>query len=155
MSFAMIFSIIIIIAILGVAIYVINTFLGLQKCTEQSLFYDELQKEVDRVWNSERTVTTFTGRLPRGVDSVCFGNSDSVNPAYREEYEVFRRYFRVDANLFLYPPEQACDPEYLTLEHASFEELGGFTCFEADGREVKIGIEKGSFDPLVRIVKNE
>ena len=51
-SFGMIFSIILIIAVVGVAFYVINNFIELKKCTEIGLFYDDLKKYIDEAWQS-------------------------------------------------------------------------------------------------------
>jgi len=153
LSFGMIFSIIIIIAIIGVSFYVINNFLGLQKCAEQSLFYDEFQKQIDIAWNSEITERTYEAKLPGGIDRVCLGDASSgdFNPRYSEEYQKFNRYFRFDANLFLFPPEKACTPEYFKLKHVDLTLLQRFDCFEVDGKNVEFKIEKGSTDALVEI----
>ena len=74
-SFGMIFSVILIIAIIGVSFYAINYFLNLGKCAEISLFYQGFQNEIDEAWSSEIVKTTFVGKLPVEIESVCFRES--------------------------------------------------------------------------------
>ena len=147
-SFGMIFSLIIIIALIGVSFYAIRYFLNLQKCTEISLFYDEFQKEIDRAWNSEITKKTFAGSLPGGIKAVCFYETNAAGNG--KEYEELKDYFITKGNMFLYPPENACSQEARKAKHVDLSELGWY-CFPVRDREVNIPIEKGSFDALVRI----
>lgn len=151
LSFGMIFSIILIIAIIGVAFYAINYFVGLGKCTEVGLFYRELQDEIDRAWNSEITRDEFTGSLPGGVTNVCFGDVSSGGSG--EIYDDLKRYGRADANVYLYPLEKACDQGFRKLEHVDFSEFGGFSCFDVESGRVSIGLEKGSSDSLVKLTR--
>ena len=51
-SFGMIFSIIIIIAIVAVSIYVITIFLDFNKCGKVVLFYEDLEEEIQKAWES-------------------------------------------------------------------------------------------------------
>src|SRR3989338_2426588 len=53
LSFSMIFSIIVIIAIVAVAFYMISYLLKLKNCTELGLFGRDLQDTIDRAWNSD------------------------------------------------------------------------------------------------------
>lgn len=152
LSFGMIFSIILIIAVIAVAFYVIGQFLGLKNCTEISLFLDDFDKSVDRVWKSEIARTTFSASLPSGIESVCFGNLSL--PGSGIEYETLKKYSRSNSNLFLYPPEKACEIKYTTIEHLSLESLQGFTCFDKVSGKVSIVLEKNTGEALVR-VKNE
>ena len=147
-SFGMIFSIILIIAIIGVSFYAISYFLNLSTCTEISLFYDEFQKEVDRAWNSEITKKTFSSRLPRKIESVCFYDEGAIGTG--EEYQSLKDYFRTRSNMFMYPPEKSCSQESKKVEHVDLSELG-WHCFESRNGEITIPLEKGSFDSLVRI----
>lgn len=151
-SFGVIFSIIIIIAVIGVAFYVINYFLNLSKCTNVSLFYQEFQDEVDEAWNSEITRATFVGKLPGEIESVCFRDGESAGSG--EEYEALSDYFRSRGNMFLYPPEYACKQTSRKVEHVDLSGLpNGWYCFSANNGEVRIPLEKGSFDALVKIKK--
>ena len=71
-SFGMLFSIILIIAFVAVAIYVIMFFLKMKKCSEISLFVKDLQEKIDRAWSSEESDFLFTRSLPSGIKKVCF-----------------------------------------------------------------------------------
>jgi hypothetical protein len=148
-SFAMIFSIILIIAIVAFSFYVISYFLGLGEATDIALFYQDFQDEINRAWNSEITRDVFTGNLPSGIESVCFGNLTQSGSG--KEYEDLRRYRRQNANTFLYPPGKAQDQAFAIIEHLDFSGLQGFSCFPVEERKVKIRIEKGSFDKFVKI----
>lgn len=148
LSFSMIFSIIIIIAIVGVAFYAIIYFINLGKCTDISLFYQNFQEEVDKAWNSEIVRENFVGNLPSGIESVCFGDLNSEGSG--EEYEVLSDFFRTRANTFLYPPENACEQVHRKIQHIDISELG-WHCFEVRSGKVTIPLEKGSFDSLVKV----
>jgi hypothetical protein len=149
LSFGMIFSIIVIIAIVAVAFYAINYFLDLGRCTEISLFYKDLQDDVDAAWNSEITRDTFRGSLPNNVDSVCFRDEDGVGVGV--EYDALKDYFRQRGNTFLYPPEKACEQASRTTDHVDLTDLGGWYCFNVDSGRVSIPLDKGSFDALVKV----
>ena len=51
-SFGMIVSIILIIAFISIAFYVIGKFLGLQKQIQTGQFLDDLQFDIDKIWKS-------------------------------------------------------------------------------------------------------
>ena len=103
-SFGMIFSILIIIAIIGVAIYAIVSFISVGKCAGIGVFQNDFKDSVDKAWASETTKTTFIGSLPSSIEMVCFGNlSLSSSADYQEQYRIFKRYSVVNANTFLYP----------------------------------------------------
>lgn len=150
LSIGVIFSIIVVIALISVSVYVVITFIGIGKCADLGLFKDNFQDAVDRAWSSEITNDVFTGRVPDGIESICFSEQETpVADTNSAEYRELRRYFS-RGNLFFYPPKQACDQPYTEIEHIDLSELG-WHCFPVNNGEVKIGLEKGSFDSLVRI----
>ena len=151
LTFSMIFSIIIIIAIVGVSFYAINYFLNLGKCTEISLFFKEFKDEVDKAWASEITRDTYIGKLPRKIESVCFHENNAIGTG--EEYEELKDYFRIGGNIFLYPSEATCNQVYKKIQHVDLSELGWY-CFPVRNNKVEIPLEKGSFDALVKVKKN-
>src|SRR3989344_8357256 len=79
-SFGMIFSIILIIAVLAIAFYVIRYFSALSSCTSVGLFYTALTKEVDQSWATTTSKSIFSGNVPGSVDYVCFGNLNQPYP---------------------------------------------------------------------------
>lgn len=148
LSFSMIFSIIVIVAIIGIAFYVINYFLDLGECTEVSMFYRDFQQKIDSAWNSEITRDEFVGSLPGGIESVCLGNLSRGGSG--EEYEEMRAYERFNFNIFLFPGRKSCEMARSRINHLDTADIG-LTCFPVENGEVRIGIEKGSFDSLVKI----
>ncbi len=149
MSFSFIFSVIIIAAIVFVAFYTIGKFFGVKSCTEQALFYEDFQEEVDRAWNSEIVSNTFNGRIPSGIEKVCLGDLNVSDNS--REYRDLSRYRYSGGNTFLWPPEKACDDLVANeIEHLGFA-YNGIMCFEVVNGRVSIPLEKGSFDSVVRV----
>lgn len=155
LSIGMIFSIIVIIAILGVSFYAITKFLEIRECTEVSLFYEDFQKKVDQIWASSSAKTVFTGSLPPEVEFVCFsGSGSSVSPVYSNQYRELRRYIRNDQNTFIYPPEHACNIIGINVEHLDLSKINGFTCFPVRDGKVNLYLEKEISSTLVSLVDN-
>jgi|SRR3989338_872168 len=151
MSFGVIFSIILIIAIIGVAVFAINHFLGLSNCTKLGLAYKNLQDEVDEAWTSGIYRDTHEIKLPGNIDHICFGDisvqSTGTEEEIRQNIEEF--YFGDGTHtVFVNPPEKACDGDLATykLEHVDIE---GFFCF--DNTDVIVNLEKGATDSLVKL----
>ena len=140
MSVGTIFSIFIIAVIIAVAIYAIVHFLGINKCTNIGLFYEDLQDEVDKAWAGGRYSATYespldsTGALKTGVEEVCFGNLTSL---FRFGGFSFRRRifgFGFAARIFVFPVLEAgvqvqCDRR-LTRQR--------LCCFRTDQGQAKI-----------------
>tara|TARA_Y100000034_G_C6899961_1_gene415836 strand:- start:1950 stop:2444 length:495 start_codon:yes stop_codon:yes gene_type:complete len=154
MSFGMIFSIIVIIAIIGVAFYVITFFLDLGNCSEIGFFYDDLQEEVDRAWQGGASQDVFSKALPSGISHVCFGDLNTAGLLGKDE-EIRDELFysvRDDMNVYMYPSRKACDGDlaYYDLEHVSLE---GFFCVEPLNGKVEVKISKEVTDALVKVEK--
>lgn len=146
LSFGTIFSIIVIIAIIGVAVYAITYFVGLKKCTEISLFYKNLQDKTDQAWSSDSVSDMFVGTLPTDIEKVCFGNV-SMAPA-GPEYTALKVYARQNANVFMYPPKEACETKHVALKHAKFN---SFFCVPVDDGRLRVSMKKSSYEALVTI----
>ncbi|MEK6855141.1 MAG: hypothetical protein AABX73_02880 [Nanoarchaeota archaeon] len=161
LSFGMIFSIILIIAFVSVAFYAIAHFLSLNKCTQVGLFLTDLQKEIDRAWTSGSYKDTFEGSLPSSgffaakITHVCFGLLTSPTAPGSKSEELnskFESYYsNSDSNIFLEPPESACNGKLAKkkLQHIQTSE---FFCLPANGK-LRVRIEKGATDTLVAIKK--
>lgn len=149
LSFGMIFSIIMIIAGVAVAFYVITFFLDVSKCAQAGIFYQDLDNRVDKVWVSEKSSTVFESTIPPGITSVCFGNlTQFINPGSEERRENIERVYRHSKNnVFLYPTRDACGKEggAFELKHGEAEK---FFCAEVNDGKVQVKIKKDSFDKL-------
>lgn len=154
MSFSMIFSILLIIAFLAVAIYAIIYFISFKNCSLQSIFINDLKEDVNTVWNSASKSQDFSRNLPTGIQQFCFIDfSKSINNL-DEVYDDLKRYEGKDANLFLYPSKKAyCRLAYYKIEHIDLEkitELKNPYCIENNGKPV-LKLSKGIYDALVKI----
>lgn len=149
----MVFSIIIIIAIIAIAFYVISIVLSLGKCSEIGLFYDDLRDYIDKAWQSTIHADTFEGILPSGIDLVCFGNlTQSPSREYIEEYNEIKEFRRNSHNVFLYPPQEACDAKLssIKLDNAKTSQ---FFCIPVEKNKIKLKTEKNEFESLVNLVQ--
>ena len=155
MSFGMIFSIILIVFILVVAGIAINAFLNTQKCAQIGLFIEDLQKDVDSAWNSEKSSLSAGYNLPLGLNYVCFANlSEGVSGGTleRDIYNEISLYKLSEGNMFFYPRTKSCNMPYINLKHI---DISGITssrnpyCFEVKEGKVSIKIEKGFNQALV------
>lgn len=148
-SFSMIVSIMLIVAAIVVSGYAISFFLGLGKCTEIGLLYNEMQKKVDNVEDIANDF--FVGKVPSGVEKVCFGNL-SLPIAYgsKEEHDFILRYGKRDKNVFLYPSYKSCEigMSYYSLKNTAIKE---FFCVPVNNGKIKIKLVKEFRDNLVRV----
>lgn len=76
-SFGMIFSIILVIVFIVFAIYGVTKFLNLQKCVQTQSFFNNLQKDVDKLWYGGGS-QTFNYTLPPKVGLICFKTDGNV-----------------------------------------------------------------------------
>ena len=153
LSFGMIFSVIIIIAIVGVAIYAITTFLNIGKTSQIGLFHQRFQETVDDVWASSITNRVVSFSIPKSVKLVCFGSlsGSTYNPQYEDEFRELKRYSsnfeQQNTNRFLYPSDKAGEFAYKKVEKVDLSGmLNGFDCFPVDSGTVKIRLIKEDFD---------
>src|SRR3989344_5058326 len=145
LSFGMIFSVIIIIAIVGVAVYAITTFLNIGKTSQFGLFHQRFQETVDDVWASSITNRVVSFSLPSDVKLVCFGSlsGSTYNPQYAEEFQELKRYSsnfeQQNTNRFLYPSDKAGEFAYKKVDKVDLSGMtNGFDCFRVTSGTVKI-----------------
>ena len=151
LSFGMIFSIIIIIATAAVGFYVITYFLNLSSCTKVGLFWNSLNEEVDKAWNSDIAQTVFKKEVPSGITHVCFGNfSQMALETDRKLLSELKVYESPGRNAYLYPTGKACDIAFYSLKHAKTD---SFFCIPSKGGIFSIKITKTSLDALVKLSK--
>lgn len=160
MSFGMIFSIILIIAFVATAFYVIKYFINTSNCAQVGSFYTELQQEIDAMWNSEGGSKTFSAALPAGIKYVCFANfsasknTNGLATAQRQipnlAYDELFRYKSIKANIFAYPTKKSCQSfRYAFIQHATFEQNP--QCHLNKDGKVLITLQKDTGEAFVRI----
>jgi len=147
MPFTVIFSIIIIVAILATAFYVIRWWLEFQRCSEAGLFFKDLEKEVRDAYTSTFTDTgdkPFTRPLPGSVEKVCIADLENDIGSNEQEKEMlteFKRYADSDSNVFLYPSKKICyEASSKFIEY--LEEKEDIYCFEVRNGKVEIRIKR-------------
>lgn len=117
-SFGMIFSVILIIFFVVTAFYVITKFIHMGNCTELGLFKGDIEKAVDRAVSGDGSIEYYPKQnskinLPL-IDYVCFFDSTrtadiSLIDSDADWQRDVERYIPSDANMFFYPPADACD----------------------------------------------
>ena len=149
-SFSMIFSIIVIIAILGVSFYVISFFLNLNTCGDIGFFYRGLDSEIEKAWKSQIYGGNYEAKISSGSEKVCFGDVNTEGGSFSVEKEFLKKYRRAEKNVFLYPEAKGCDIGMSThkVEHVEIE---GFWCVDVEKDSVTVRLEKESGDALVKL----
>lgn len=152
LSYGVIFSIIVIIAVIALAFYAINYFLGLNKCTEVGFYFQDLEKEIDRAWAASTHRSSFEIEVPSGITHACFGplSGNVVNAEDSAIKTVLQENFPgPNHNIFIYPIEKACDGDLFSfqIEHATAER---FFCIDLRDSNT-IRLEKNSDESLVTI----
>ena len=152
MSFTMIFSIIIIIATLAVAFYVIKTFVWTSECAKIQSFYEEMREDVDKVWRSAASQERINAEISGSVEWICVGDASLLDRTkYAEQYEALRRYSRNGDNLFVYPIPEGCDPEVVSYKMQNVNIESPF-CIESKNNKVSMLLTKESTtDKMVTI----
>ena len=155
LSFSTIFSIFLIIFFVVVAFIVIRAFLNTQKCAQVGIFKDDFQDEIKRAWNSPKQISTFKGRLPSGLDYVCFANlSKRITGQYDDVGEEISIYEGENANLFLSPIEKACDLASHNINYLDLESIIASRnpyCIAIDNGNIDIDIKKELGDRFARV----
>ena len=125
MSFSVIFSIFLIIAIIAVAFYAITHFLSLDNCAQIGRFYEDFQDEIDKAWKDEIYEDIFIIKVPKEVETVCFGALSpptTFTPDFPMQTEFINKYSAsTDTYVFLIPKKEKeiCEGlSRLKLQHA-------------------------------------
>jgi len=148
LSFGVIFSIILIVFFIFIAIIVINSFLKAQGCAKVGLFIDDLEADVKKSWNSQTDSHVFKGFLPSGIMYVCFADLSGSFVGDINDEEIWRSislYEGKNANMFFYPTGKSCEMPYKNIEHLDIEDITMFEnpyCIAVDRGRVDFKVEK-------------
>ncbi len=139
LSFGMIFSIILIIAFIALAVWGIGKFLNMQKDIQIKNFKRDLQIDVNRLYHAPQGLENYNYILPKKIVAVCFRSDDSGNKMeLKEEGKPF---------------PQKHEIEYLDSEEGIFE--ASPPCIPVENGKVKIKLEKKYKETLVTITATE
>ncbi|MEM4270662.1 MAG: hypothetical protein QXO70_01045 [Candidatus Pacearchaeota archaeon] len=153
-SFGMIFSIILIIAFIAVAFYVIKIFLNIKTCGLVGRFYQEFQASIDTAFRSPETSQVFSASLPSSVEYVCFFdvNKDAKGP----RRDIYDKIASVNKNLVLWPKVKCSGLIGYDIKHVDISQLTTNEnpwCVKTEKSKINLKIEKGIYDKSVKILK--
>lgn len=155
LSFGMIFSIILIIAFIVVAVIAINSFLKVRCSTDVGIFIQDLRQEVNRIWAGagEESSKSFTINSC-GLEYICFYNPNIPKKGrFSELSNEFREISGEDEfhNLYLYPygKSSLSSTEIKHINNDAFK--NNPECFEIKENKVVIRFSKNLNESLVRI----
>lgn len=162
LPFSMIFSIILIVFFIIIAIVAIFIFWNpsKDKCTisdetQEGMFRQDLQDAVNDAWDSDRSERNFSISLPGKIDYVCFlDTSRRESGKYRNFYENLTVYKRDEnGNLFFYPVKSACeDFRGIEIQHINITAITSRdNPYCIPNKKASLTIEKGFYEGLVRI----
>jgi len=150
LSFGMIFSIFLIIATIGIAVYAILHFIQINDMTICVEFYENLKQKVDTAWNADMVKTNFSNRVPSKTQFVCFGNVSLTAPKNkdREILSEIKSFYRGKNNLFFYPAGSCGEQFSFNVPHIKTD---NFFCIENKKGKVTVEISKNIEDALVKL----
>lgn len=91
-SFGMIFSIILIVAFIAFAVYAITYFISIGNQVKVGNFYNSLNKDVGKAFQSSEAKMNVQYDLPTKVDQICFTNGKSSNLFVYSKHSVSNTY---------------------------------------------------------------
>lgn len=156
-SFGMIFSIILIIVFISVAVYGIYQILKIQDCTKAGLFKEDLQIKVDRMWNAAEGRDSFNHSLSSKFNYVCFVDFNKEKSGIFENfYDEIISYRYEKSNMIFWPLNQSCkDLGGFEIKHLNLNYItqdNNPNCFANKKGSINFGIEKDFSETLVRII---
>lgn len=78
-SFGMVFTIILVAIFIAFAFYAIRAFLNFQKDVQTKQFFENVQSEADKMFQSSYGSKQVSFNLPSNVEKVCFQNTPEDN----------------------------------------------------------------------------
>ncbi len=137
LSFGMLFSIILIIIFIAFAIYGIGKFLNFQKNIQTKTFVNDLQFDIDKLWNSQGSQPVEYS-LPINVEKVCFNEDE-----FEKDIDL-----EIRGEKFI----QTYDIKHAKILE-DFSRGSGGNCVSAEKGKIKLQLEKDYGENLVKIEK--
>lgn len=155
LSFGMIFSVILIIIFIIFAFYAIGKFLDLQNSAQIGKFKNDLQSDINRIWQSSKGSQEEEYFLPTKIKYVCFVDyHDGAKGDNEDFYDELELVYNEEENMFFYPVGSA---EGLDATKIKNIDLGSITqsdnpyCFENANGRINLIITKDFGEALVSL----
>lgn len=148
MPFVVIFSIILIVVFLAVAIYAIIHLVDIGECSKVKLFIDDFKTDVKNSWLSEKGSTrTFSSILPSYINYVCFADltkesQDDTGSEFKDIHRELKEDGKYTNNMFFYPTGKSCIAS-VKIEHINPHlEENNPNCIPVANGKIEIKLEK-------------
>ena len=146
MPFVVIFSIILIVVFLAVAIYVIIHLVDIGECSKVKLFIEDFETDVKNSWLAEKGSTrTFSSILPSYIKHVCFADLTKDADA-ASEFKDIHNELKEDGddtdNMFFYPTGKSCIASVKIQHIDPHLEENNPNCIPVVNGKVEIKLEK-------------
>jgi uncharacterized membrane protein len=159
LPFGVIFSLMLIIAFIIIAIIAVNYFLDTKNQVLVLSFYDDLQQEVKKALFSQQSEKDFKISLPSKINSFCVINfSNEIKGKNEELFKSVKGVYSEENNVFLYPIENVGDNPFYRIDYLNIEKMtleNNPECFDT---KKTLNIKKEFYDKSVLIeekVSNE
>lgn len=110
MSFGMIFSIILIVIFIAFAIFGVKKFLGIQDSISSKQFIENLQNDVDRMWESSQGSQEIDYVVSKKIEGFCITDDSYANYYFLPESFGEGNLKNVDIDKSLGSKEKLCFP---------------------------------------------
>lgn len=134
LSFGMIFSILLIVVFIALAVYGIIKFLEFQDTIKIEKFVDDLRQEIDAMWKGEPGSQKVEYSLPTRIEEVCFVDDEYENLVFNSKKIIRGR------NM------DNIDIESITSKENPY-------CIDNINGKVKMTVVKNDGETLVRITR--
>ena len=155
LSFGTIWGIILIVFFIVGAFFGIRAFLDYQKCTSIGMFFNGLQSDVNRAWNSQDSNFRYNSSLPAGSEYVCFlnvtGSVKNANAIETTLYDTIKNAgWALGNNAYLYAPSKDFCTKWTSIKHLNLTDHNPI-CAKVVKNMVSIKVEKKFEENLVRL----
>lgn len=155
LSFAMIFSIILIILFVSFSFYAIQKFLGITNSIQIGKFTEDLQNDIDKIWKSSQGSDKNRYSLPSKIELVCFVDYDSSKRGSNQNlYDELKTEYYGTKNLFFYPLKASEGLGSKTIKNIDLSKITQSEnpfCIENINGKVSIAAKKDFNEQLVTI----
>ena len=139
------------------SVFAIQKFLELQEIAQVSIFADNLQADIDKMWRGSQGSAQKEYVLPKAVIYICFTDYSSVKKGeYGNLYDdLLQTYFERE-NFFFSPVGSAQGLDSKEIKHLDLEKITENKnpfCIENINGKVKLIIKKNFGEALVTIGK--